>query len=76
MEGALVVAGGARTASEHCRGALEQVTEPTNTHTGPCDELATHAGVDLPSPHVHPHGDPQREKVVKKKQHPFSYILL
>lgn len=34
--------------SEHCQGALEQGPEPTNAHIGPCDELATHPGADLP----------------------------
>lgn len=33
MEGVPVVGEGARTTSEHCRGTLEQGTEPTNTLT-------------------------------------------
>lgn len=27
-------------------GALEQGTDPTNAHIGPCGELATNPGVD------------------------------
>lgn len=29
------------------QGTLEQGSEPTNAHIGPCDEMATHPGVDL-----------------------------
>lgn len=32
--------------SEDCRGTLEKGTEPTNAQIGPCDELATHPGMD------------------------------
>lgn len=44
--------------NKHCQGTLEQGTKPTHAHTGPCDELATHPGVDLPSPR-----DPEKDKV-------------
>lgn len=41
MEGVLVVGEGARTRSEHCRGPLEQATEPTGAHRGRCDNPIT-----------------------------------
>lgn len=31
------------------QGTLEQVTDPTNAHIGPFDELATHLGMYPPS---------------------------
>lgn len=36
--------------SECCEGTLEQGTDPTNAHLGPCDALATPLGGTLPSP--------------------------
>lgn len=63
MNGVLEVS--ARTPSEHCPGTLEQVTKPTNALKGPCDELGSYPGVDLPSPVVHPIRDSERDKVVK-----------
>lgn len=62
----LVVRGDARTPSEHCSGTLEQGTEPKNAHIGPCDELVSHPGVDLPLTSKSPPHDPKRDKVVKK----------
>lgn len=35
------------------QGTLKQVTDPTNAHVGPCDELATHLGCTLPLPIVY-----------------------
>lgn len=54
MEDVLVLGGGARTSSEHYRGALEQCTEFTNAHIEPCDELATNPGVDPTFAHYIP----------------------
>lgn len=51
MEVILVVGESVRTPSEHCRVALEQGSEPTNARIGPCDELATHPGMDLAFTH-------------------------
>lgn len=45
MEAVLVAAEGAGTPWEHCQVTLEQSSEPTNAHAGPCHELATHPGV-------------------------------
>ncbi|TWW79831.1 hypothetical protein D4764_10G0008610 [Takifugu flavidus] len=54
---------GAKTSLQHCGGTHEQGIEPTNGHIGPCDELATHPGVDLPSHMGYPPRDPERDKV-------------
>lgn len=62
----LLVGGDARTPLEHCSGTLEQVTEPKNAHIGPCDELLSHPGLDLPLTTMSPPHDPQRDKVIKK----------
>lgn len=62
----LVVGGDASTPSEHCSGTLEQGTEPKDAHIGPCDELVSHPGVDLPLTSMSPPHDPKRDKVIKK----------
>lgn len=50
VEGVLVVGEGAGIPSDHCWATFEQGTRPKNPHKGPCDELATYPGLDLPSP--------------------------
>lgn len=66
MEGHLVVGEGATTTTDHCQGALEQDTEPTNAHIGPCNELATCLRL-----HVHLTCD---LKVVKEKKTRIYWI--
>lgn len=72
--GVLVVGGGASTPSEHCPGPLEQGTQPTTAHLGPCWGLIL--GGDLPSPIVEPPREPGGDKVVKKRRRAVSHTLL
>lgn len=74
MQSLLVVGEGSRTASNHCRGTLEQTTKPTNAHIGPCDEPATPPGVDPVFPHCVPPPDPERDKAGKKMRRMKTFM--
>lgn len=59
IEDVLVVEEGAITPSEQCQGTLKRGSKPTDVHLEPCNEHTTHPGVNLPSPSVYPHHDPE-----------------
>lgn len=75
IEDVLVVGEGARNPSEQCQGTFKQGSKPTDAHLEPCDELTTHPGVNLPSPSVYPHQDPEGDKAVKKMRRDKCQML-
>lgn len=46
MKAVLLVGLGTRTSLEYCRSTFMQGAEYINAHIGPCDERATHPGVE------------------------------